>query len=168
MNYFISKMSVVLLAVAFSTLCALPGTAAAEPPAEESLVQGNTVFALQLYHELGAKEGNLFFSPFSVSSALGMTYAGARGNTASEMKDVLHFPLDQADLHPAFKRLNRKLAAAAQKSGQKLNMANALVLTGGDVSREFKNILKDNYDAEIFNGGLAAINGWVKLKTEGK
>jgi len=84
------------------------------------------------------------------------------------MKDVLHFPLDLADLHPAFKRLTGKLAAGAQKSGQKLNIANALVLTGGDVARDFKNILKDNYDAEIFNGGLAAINGWVKKKTEGK
>ncbi|MRR16650.1 MAG: serpin family protein [Deltaproteobacteria bacterium] len=135
---------------------------------QETLVQGNTAYAVQLYRELGAKEGNLFFSPYSVSSALGMTYAGARGNTEKEMKDVLHFSLDQADLPSAFKKLNRKLSVAAQKSGQKLNIANALVLTGGDVDRAFKNILKDKYDAEIFSGGLGAINGWVKKKTEGK
>ncbi|MDP2852971.1 MAG: serpin family protein [Smithellaceae bacterium] len=136
--------------------------------AQENLVQGNTAFAVQLYQELGAREGNLFFSPYSVSSALGMTYAGARGNTEKEMKDVLHFPLDQAQLHPAFRKLNRELAATAQKSGQKLNIANALVLTGGDVSGGFKTLLKDNYDAEVFGGGLDVINGWVKRKTEGK
>jgi len=134
----------------------------------ENLAQGNSEFAVQLYRELGKKEGNLFFSPYSVSSALGMTYAGARGKTEEQMAAVLHFNLDQKKLHPAFKRLNRKLAAAAQKGGQKLNIANALVLTGGNVSSEFKRILKNNYDAEIFGGGLAEINGWVKQKTDGK
>ena len=169
MNRLYKVLTVTLFIAAFFVPGASSGTAVASaPPAQETLVQGNTAFAVELYRELGTKEGNLFFSPYSVSSALGMTYAGARGNTEKEMKDVLHFPLDQADLHPAFKKLKRKLNATAQKSGQKLNIANALVLTGGDVSREFKNILKDDYDAEIFNGGLAAINGWVKKKTEGK
>lgn len=41
-------------------------------------MQGNTTFALKLYGELGSAEGNLFFSPFGISSALAMTYAGAR------------------------------------------------------------------------------------------
>jgi serpin B len=139
-----------------------------EQSLRETVVKGNTAFAVQLYHKLGTKEGNLFFSPYSISSALSMTYAGARGNTAKEMAGVLHFDLGQAELHSAFKNLNKGLAATAQKSGQKLNIANALVLTGGDVSGEFKSILKSNYDAEIFSGGLDAINGWVKQKTEGK
>ncbi len=134
----------------------------------ENLVKGNTAFAVQSYRELGATEGNLFFSPYSVSSALGMTYAGARGNTAKEMAEVLYFPMDQTKLHSAFKNLNKELTATARKTGQKLNIANALVLTGGNVSGEFKTILKDSYDAEIFGGGLEAINGWVKKKTEGK
>ncbi|MBA4419440.1 MAG: serpin family protein [Syntrophus sp. (in: bacteria)] len=134
----------------------------------ENIVKGNTTFAAQSYHELGAREGNLFFSPFSVSSALGMTYAGARGNTAGEMAGVLHFNLGQTELHPAFKNLNKELATAAQKSGQSLNIANGLVTTGGNVSGEFKSILKKNYDAEIFSGGLETINNWVKKKTEGK
>jgi serpin B len=57
---------------------------------------------------------------------------------------------------------------SARKSGQKLNSANALVLTGGDVGGGYKALLKANYDAEIFNGGLDTINTWVKGKTEGK
>ncbi len=169
MNRFVSMVLIILLMAVSAVFYCESGVAfASGPSSQETLVQGNTAFAAKLYRELGAKEGNLFFSPYSISSALGMTYAGARGNTEKEMKDVLHFPLDQADLHPAFKKLNKKLTATAQKSGQKLNIANALVLTGGDVSKEFKNILKDDYDAEIFSGGLAAINGWVNKKTEGK
>jgi len=97
-----------------------------------------------------------------------MTYAGARGSTAAEMARVLHFDLAQTELHPAFKSLNKEMAAFARKSGQQLNIANALVTTGGNVSGEFKSILKNYYDAEIFSGGLDVINGWVKKKTEGK
>ena len=168
------RLLLVLSAILLSALLMAPfatsiiKASASEQSLHENVVKGNSAFAVQLYHELGAKEGNLFFSPYSISSALGMTYAGARGNTAKEMAEVLHFGLDQRELHSAFKNLNRELAATAQKSGQKLNIANALVLTGGDVSSEFKSILKDNYHAEIFPGDLAAINGWVAKKTEGK
>ena len=135
-----------------------------EQSVRENIVKGNTAFAVQSYRELGAKEGNLFFSPYSISSAMGMTYAGARG----EMKEVLNLNLGQVELHSAFKELTEELVSTAKKRGQKLNIANALVLTGGDVSGEFKTILKDNYDAEIFGGGLDTINDWVKQKTEGK
>jgi serpin B len=157
------------LSVVLTALFAGPNEASTPQQIQrETLVKGNNAFAVQLYGELSGKEGNLFFSPYSISSALGMTYAGARGNTDREIKQVLHFGLDQAALHPAFKSLNGELAAAAQNSGQKLNIANALVLTGGNVSGEYKTILKDKYDAEIFGGGLDEINGWVNKKTEGK
>ena len=134
----------------------------------EALVEGNTAFALKLYGELGSAGGNLFFSPYSISSALGMTYAGARQNTATEMKEALHFRVDQTLLHSSFKRLSHELAAGARTAGQKLNIANGLCLTGSDVSDDFKALLKDNYDAEFFSGGLDKINSWVKEKTEGK
>jgi serpin B len=169
MNRLLLVLSAILLSGIFTAPLATSIKAAPlEQSVRENIVQGNTAFAVQLYRELGDKEGNLFFSPYSVSAVLGMTYAGARGNTAREMKDVLHFQLDQTKLHPAFKSLNKDLVATALKSGQKLNIANALVFTGGDVSGEFKTILKDSYDAEIFRGGLDTINGWVKQKTEGK
>lgn len=166
MNRLFAFLSAVLL-VCSSVPCFATAKGAAAPQVD-SIVKGNSSFAAKLYSELGAGEGNLFFSPYSISSALGMTYAGARGNTAVEMKQVLHFSLDQSALHPAFKALNRELAASAGKTGQKLNIANGLVLTGGNVSPQFKAILKDNYAAQIFRGGLAEINGWVKRKTEGK
>ncbi len=132
------------------------------------VAEGNTGFALDLYSVLQKEEGNLFFSPYSISTALAMTYAGARQNTATEMKEALHFQLDQVQLHPAFKSLSRTLMANARKADQKLNIANGLCLTGGDVSKTFKALLKEHYDAEFFSGGLDKINGWVKQKTEGK
>jgi serpin B len=62
---------------------------------------GNTAFTFDLYPQLQA-EVNLFFPPYSISSALAMTYAGARGNTAAQMSQVLHFAPDQTQFHPAF------------------------------------------------------------------
>lgn len=168
MNRFLTVMMTLLVLMA----CSIPLTVSAETDSalksRRDLVKGNGEFAVQMYRSLAAEKGNLFFSPFSVSSALGMTCAGARGNTAKEMKEVLHFHPSQAELPAAFRGLSRELAANAAKTGQKLNIANALVLTGGNVGKEYKKILRDYFDSEIFGGGLNEINGWVKKKTEGK
>ena len=58
----------------------------------EMIVNSNIEFAFDLYRQLKAEEGNLFFSPYSISTALAMTYAGARGQTAEQMGQTLHFP----------------------------------------------------------------------------
>ena len=73
-----------VLAAGFAT-----GMCSARPDLNP-LVQGNTAFALELYAQLD-RSGNLFMSPYSISSALAMTYAGAREGTATEMEKVLHF-----------------------------------------------------------------------------
>ncbi|OPY85129.1 MAG: Serpin (serine protease inhibitor) [Syntrophus sp. PtaU1.Bin208] len=162
-------LSLLPFGAALAIFLAVPvASAAAEGALMETLVEGNSAFALKLYGQLRSTEGNLFFSPFSISSALGMTYAGARQNTAKEMGEALSFMLEQGQLPSAFKRLNRELAANACQAGQKLRIANGLCLTGGDVSSDFKTLLKENYDAELFSGGVDRINGWVKEKTEGK
>jgi hypothetical protein len=60
------------------------------------IVQGNNEFALDLYSHLAqAGASNLFFSPYSISSALAMTFAGARGRTEQEMASVLRFDAGQ-------------------------------------------------------------------------
>ena len=59
------------------------------------LIDGNTAFAFDLYQALKEKDGNLFYSPHSISVALAMTYAGARGDTAEEMAATLQFLLEQ-------------------------------------------------------------------------
>jgi serpin B len=80
-------------------------------PSEQALlVEGNSAFAFELYQALKGEEGNLFYSPYSISLALAMTYAGARGETAEQMADTLQFLLEQERLHPAFNWLDAELA----------------------------------------------------------
>jgi serpin B len=94
--------------------------AAPAVPAEDgqALAQGNNGFALDLYQILaGEEDGNLFFSPYSISLALAMTYAGARGSTQAQMADALHFTLPEGQLHPAFNALDQTLAERAKSGG---------------------------------------------------
>jgi len=56
----------------------------------ETLVNGNSEFAFDLYQALSQQDGNIFYSPYSISLALAMTYAGARGQTEEQMADTLH------------------------------------------------------------------------------
>jgi len=106
----------------------LPGSLTARQTDADigSLVRGNSQFALDLYAELMKSEGNLVFSPYSVSTALAMTYAGARGNTALEMAEVLHFALDPEDLHPAFQEMETTMRAILERGDVELHVANSL------------------------------------------
>lgn len=74
-----------------------------------ALVEGNSAFAFDLYQSLRTKDGNLFYSPESISMALAMTYAGARGDTEKQIADTLHFTLPQTQLHPASNNLDIEL-----------------------------------------------------------
>ncbi len=145
-----------------------PAQPAIDGPATGILANANFAFAGDVYRELSATENdNVFFSPYSISSALAMTYAGARGETEREMAAALRWPLDQADLPPAFAERNRRLMDAARESEQILNIANGLSLTGGDVSDAYKELLRDAYNADIFSGGPREINAWISRQTEG-
>ena len=57
----------------------------------DNVVDANNRFALDLYSKYKSEEGNVFFSPYSISTALAMTYEGARGQTAQEMQSVFYF-----------------------------------------------------------------------------
>lgn len=134
----------------------------------KTLVNGNTAFAMNLYKELSSPDKNLFFSPYSISSALGMTCAGAKKNTAVEMRKVLNFKLSRKLTHSSFKKLTQLLVSNAKKTDQKLSIANALCLISGKIREKYKSFIKKYYDAEIFYGDLKAVNDWVKKKTENK
>ncbi len=142
----------------------------------ETAVQGNSEFALALYHQLRTMKGNLFFSPYSVSAALAMIYAGARGNTEFQMAQVLHYLLNQEQLHPAFAWLQAILSALEKKGRFQLNVANSLWPQEEYPLREdFLALLKLYYGVLItaVNYGdsetaRCIINTWVAEKTEGK
>jgi len=97
-----------------------------------ALVDGNNAFAFDLYQALREEDDNLFYSPYSISLALAMTYAGARSETAQQMADTLYFSLPQDHLHPAFNSLDIELAqrgeGAQGKDGEgfRLNIVNAI------------------------------------------
>ena len=145
------------------------------------LVSGNSAFAFDLYHALTEKDGNLFYSPYSISVALAMTYAGARGETERQMADTLHYRLPQERLHPAFNSLDLDLASRGKNSGFedseriRLNIANAIWGQAGyQFAPDFLDVLALNYGAgmrtvnfvEAPEGSRKAINDWVAESTE--
>jgi len=93
---------------------ALPAAPAAPGPEAQAVTDANTAFALDLYARLRTQPGNLFYSPFSISSALAMTSAGAAGDTLAEMAKTLHLPADQT----ALRRLRRPPATTAGRGGE--------------------------------------------------
>jgi serpin B len=141
-----------------------------------AVVSDNTAFALTLYQRLRTVEGNLFFSPYSLSVALAMTYAGARGNTAAQVAQALHFSLDQEQLHPAYASLERRLVGIAAHGDVQLRVANALWSQQGYALREaFLELAQRYYRAQVsavdFANEEAArrrINAWVEKQTENR
>lgn len=158
-------------------LSSIFGSAARVQSAQtQALVQGNNAFALQLYGQLRATPGNLFFSPYSISTCLAMTYAGARGETEQQMARVFHFPGEQAQVHSSFGELQRQLGEAA-KEGIELNVANALwAEKEPPLLPAFLQIASGEYQANVnqadFRTSAEAarnqINQWVAQKTKDK
>jgi serpin B len=142
----------------------------------EVIVGGNTAFAFDLYRKLRETEGNLFFSPYSISTALAMTYAGARGNTERQMAQTLRFSLDQKELHPAFASLERRLEAVLEQWQLQLAVANSLWPQIDHTFLEgFLSLVKENYGVIISpvdygqtEVARKEINTWVEKKTEDK
>ena len=111
-----------LLAAGCARVGPRANVAKAPPEDVRAAVEGNNAFAVDLYHRLRTEEGNLFLSPYSISTALAMTYAGARGETAEEMRKVLRFALPDERLHAAF----ATLAYDLRPRGCELHIANRL------------------------------------------
>src|SRR3982750_248236 len=97
----------------------------------EPVTEANTAFALDLYRQLKSTPGNLFFSPYSISTCLTLTYAGARGDTEKQMRQVLHLESDQRKVHAAFGELQQQLGKAGEQKGIELNVANSLWAQNG-------------------------------------
>ncbi|MBU1910144.1 MAG: serpin family protein, partial [Verrucomicrobia bacterium] len=153
-------------------------TAASGAPGDiTALARDNSSFALDLYRSLAATEGNAFFSPYSISTALAMTYAGARGNTEKEMAATLRFSLGQENLHPAFAELEKQLTKVQQGGGVRWMAANSLWPQDGyPFLPKYLELLKKRYGVSVtaLDFGRATeearrrINGWVEEKTQGK
>jgi serpin B len=147
-----------------------------------AVVDGNNTFAFDAYQQIKGDE-NVFFSPYSISLALAMTYAGAHGDTAQQMANTLHFTLPQELLHPALNSLDIELSQRGQgakgkdEKGFRLNIVNAIWgQKGYAFLQEFLDTLAENYGAGIrtldfINApepSRITINDWVSDQTEGR
>jgi serpin B len=149
-----------------------------------ALVAGNSTFAFNLYQQLVKNStGNVFYSPYSISTALAMTYAGAAGDTEKQMSTALHFTLPQTQLHPAFNELALQLASRGQgatgTNGKSfsLNIANALWgQQDYNIQSAFLNVLAQNYGAGMNlldfidspEASRITINNWVSDQTNNR
>ena len=155
------------------------------------IVDGNNKFALELFAKLQSTKGNLFFSPYSISTALAMAHAGARNETESQMAGVLHFPVsvnlrtdssskslpDRQQFASSFGKIIQDLNNRGQKGGYTLNVANALWgQKDYGFLQEFLKLIETSYDGRLNEVDFVrsaetarkTINAWVEKKTNDK
>lgn len=181
MTYFNKVTHYLSLFVALAITGLADGCKDFEKPLLIKAVVVNNAFACDLYSELKAKEGNILFSPYSISSALTMTYLGAEGNTKKEMAKVLHLPKKIKDFLPSVAYLSDELKQRETfpflPNPTILHIANSLW-----VEKEFsleKSFLKANkkyFGVEVASADFSnkaeesyqVINRWVEKETQGK
>jgi serpin B len=145
----------------------------------EVLVRGGDAFALDLFRQISGGPGNLFFSPYSISVALAMTYAGARGDTEAQMAQAMHYDLPQAQLHPALNELalelDRRAEGIPEDKAFTLHAANAIWGQDGfPFLPAYLDLLAESYGAGMHlldfekdaEGARRVINAWVSQETE--
>lgn len=138
-----------------------------------------TVFGTELYQKLANDsqytDKNIFFSPYSISTALAMTYEGAQGQTADEMQSVFHFPVDNVSRRSAFARIYNEMNR--NEENYSLNTANALwVQKDYPFLSNYFSVISQYYKGNVTNldfggdseGSRIKINGWVANQTNNK
>jgi serpin B len=173
----------------FVALCFLGFSAWAQGADTKVAVDAVNGLSVDLYKKLASQEkGNLFFSPYSISDALAMTYGGARGATAAEMAKTLYFPAEQLTLHKSFSEFNNNLEAIQKKGDIKIDTANAVWLQSDFANdpvwgyfkckADYLQSLKDYYKSGLNQVDYRdtsksafirdTINAWVEQKTNNK
>lgn len=142
---------------------------------DKDLIEGNTQFVFDIFKLLN-EEGsgkNIFISPLSISSALAMTYNGARTTTKDEMAKALRCEgIEMEDFNASFRELTAYLNGI---KGVKLNIANSIwIKEGEEIRQEFLSTNKKGFGAHIeeldFSKANSAdkINKWISGATKGK
>lgn len=141
----------------------------------DQMVSANNDFAFDFYRQIDASDENLFFSPWSLESALSMTYEGARGQTADEMAEVLYLPKELNIRGPAFASLNNMINAPHEN--YTLTTANALWAEQTyKFLPDYFGLVRQYYGGAVRNMDFRGapdesrieINNWVEEKTNNK
>jgi serpin B len=181
MNRSLAALALVVLPAIVTSAHAAPVEPgpAATIAAPAALVQAGNQFAFDLYGQLSRdkKDENLFYSPTSISLALAMTSAGARGETATQMAGVLHWKNDAAALHAGMNAWIRQLNAIDKGQEYELRVANRLwAQQGYKFLNPFLKITREQYQAPLgqinfqtqAEPARQTINQWVEQQTAGK
>lgn len=162
-----------VLALLAANLLLLPSGLFAQD--SNSVVAANNQFAFELYSKYKSKSGNIFFSPYSISSAIAMTYEGAKGKTADEILSVFHFPKDDFLRRKSFRKLNGEINKKDKK--YELRIANALWAEKDCVFlNDYFKLIEDYFDGKAANldflneaeKSRLTINNWVEGQTNFK
>jgi serpin B len=146
-------------------------TKAGEADAAEA-ASSNNAFALDFFRTVRSPSENLVCSPYSLSLALAMTMAGARGATQAEIKQTLHLSLQYYRLHAAMNALDQNLAVEGS-----FKSANSIWgQTGRDFKQPFVDVVAHYYGAALrlldmdkdYAGACDTINDWVSQETDGR
>jgi serpin B len=144
-----------------------------------AVVQGNNLFALQLYSKLKTAPGNFFFSPYTISAGMVLPYAGAKGGTQQQIQAGMHYLLQEQNLYETFAWLNRHLTSSWYLGPNE----NRLLLTSSLWYQSTIKILPDflalvathfkgSFRAVDFQrnpvGAVMTINRWIKDSTQGR
>ncbi len=141
----------------------------------ENIVNANNEFAFDFYSNIKKQGENIFFSPYSLSAALSMTYEGARGQTAEEMQSVLHIPEDPNLRRPNFAKIYNEINK--KDKDYKLSTANALWAQNEfTFLQEYFNTIDQYYGGRVTNLDFVKeteksrqiINNWVEDQTNNK
>ena len=151
---------------------------AAPAPATMALVQANNRFAMDLFRQVSPNAAeNSFFSPYSISTALAMTWKGAKGETAAQMAKAFHFAeLPAAEVTTGFTALQQAIEQAQQATGSQLSVANSLWAERNpenpflpdylqSVEKDFASILTPVDFRGDPDGAGSQINQWIAGKT---
>jgi serpin B len=139
----------------------------------EDAAAANNQAGLSIFLAKRQAAQNLFISPYSISSALAMTYLGARNATEDEMRKVMYWPANSKGLHTGLGNQMKTLDAAADQLF-KVNVANRIYVKEGlKLFKEFSEVNQDIYGAgvqalsfEDVDKAANTINNWVSQKTE--
>jgi serpin B len=163
---------------AFSMATENPAEKDQAAPKEQvaAVVEAGNRFAFDLYGQLRSGDGNLFFSPASISLALAMGYAGSAENTQAEMAKTLHFDIPKAQVNEGMQALLASWKTAEPKQGYRLDVANRLWGQDGyKFLPDFLQVTRVDYGAELarvdFRQAEEArqtINKWVEENTQDK
>ena len=167
-----------MLSILLSTALAGACAASTNPSAvqQNPVVKDTDQFAVDFYQHVRQRDGNIFFSPTSISIALAMAYAGAKGQTADQMAKVLHFDQSPAEVNQDFAKLIAGWNAGSKEHGFQLDLANAMWgQKGYPFQPAFNQTLQANFGAAIrlvdFGQSEQArktINDWVAQQTQQK